>query len=131
MMYHFFNIGTNSLRITKVSLGYVVKNAKIYIWAKWDLGTSGERHSFLQIYTDFVPNWLTITDWHSQLNKGLEGSWYGHKYQRSCFLSSAKVLVMVTFSTQLVLKNTMQLISILSKLLAFSISFILFSVKPT
>ena len=67
MMYHFFNIGTYSPRITKVSLRYVVKYVKIYIWAKWDLGTLGGKHSFLQIYTDFVPNWLNIIEWHSQL----------------------------------------------------------------
>ena len=45
---------------TMVSLRYVVKYVKIYIWAKWDLGTPGGKHSFLQIYTDFVPNWLNI-----------------------------------------------------------------------
>ena len=39
--------------------------AKIYIWAKWDLGTLGEKYSFLQIYTDFVPNWLNTIEWHS------------------------------------------------------------------
>ena len=38
---------------------------KIYIWAKWDLGTPWGKHSFLQIYTDFVPNWLNIIEWHS------------------------------------------------------------------
>ena len=79
MMYHFFNIGTYSPRSTKVSLRYVVMYFKIYIWAKWDLGTLGGKHSFLQIYTDFVPNWLKIIDWHSQLNIGLEVSSYGHK----------------------------------------------------
>ena len=79
MMYHFFNIETYSPRSTKVSLRYVVMYFKIYIWAKWDLGTPGGKHSFLQIYTDFVPNWLKIIDWHSQLNIGLEVSSYGHK----------------------------------------------------
>ena len=65
-MYHFFfNIGTYSPRSTKVLLGYVVMYVKIYIWAKWDLGTSGGKH-FLQIYTDYFPNWLNIIDWHSQ-----------------------------------------------------------------
>ena len=38
MMYHFFYIGTYSPQSTKVLLGYVVMYAKIYIWAKWDLG---------------------------------------------------------------------------------------------
>ena len=66
MMYHFFNIGTYSPPpSTKVLLGYVVMYVKIYIWAEWDLGTPGGKHSFLQIYTDFVPNWLNITEWHS------------------------------------------------------------------
>ena len=37
---------------------------KIYIWAKWDLGTGGGE-TFLQIYTDFVPNLLNIIEWHS------------------------------------------------------------------
>ena len=41
MMYHFFYIGTYSPQSTKVLLEYVVKYAKIYIWAKWDLGTLG------------------------------------------------------------------------------------------
>ena len=41
MMYHFFYIGTYSPQSTKVLLGYVVMYAKIYIWAKWDLGTRG------------------------------------------------------------------------------------------
>ena len=68
MMYHFFDIGTYSPRSTKVLLGYAVMYVKIYIWAKWDLGTPGAgKHSFLQIYTDFVPNWLNIIDWHSLL----------------------------------------------------------------
>ena len=65
MMYYFFYIGTYSPQSTKVLLGYVVKYVKIYIWAKWDLGTLGGKHSFLQIYTDFVPNWLNIIEWHS------------------------------------------------------------------
>ena len=39
MMYHFFYIGTYSPQRTKVLLRYVVMHAKIYIWAKWDLGT--------------------------------------------------------------------------------------------
>ena len=99
MMYHFFNIGTYSPRSTKVLLGYVVMYVKIYIWAKWDLGTLGGKHSFLQIYTDFVPNWLNIIKWHSQL---LFSS-YGHKYQRSCFLKN--ISYMVAFSTLLVLKK--------------------------
>ena len=43
---------------------------KIYIWAKWDLGTLGGKHSFLQIYINFVPNWLNIIDWHRQVNMG-------------------------------------------------------------
>ena len=30
-----------------------------------DLGTLGGKYSFLQIYTDFVPNWLNIIEWHS------------------------------------------------------------------
>ena len=64
-MYHFFYIGTYSPQSTKVSLGYVVMCAKIYIWAKWDLGTLGGKYSFLQIYTDFVTNWLNIIEWHS------------------------------------------------------------------
>ena len=40
MMYHFFNIGTYPPPppSTKVSLRYVVKYVKIYIWGKWDLG---------------------------------------------------------------------------------------------
>ena len=68
MMDHFFNIGTYSPRSTKVSLRDVVAEyVKIYIWAKWDLGTPGGKHSFLQIYTDFVPNWLNIIEWHSRL----------------------------------------------------------------
>ena len=62
MMYHFFNIGTYSPRSTKVLLGYVVMYVEIYIWAKWDLGTLGGKHSFLQIYTAFVPNWLNISN---------------------------------------------------------------------
>ena len=91
MMYHFFYIGTYSPQSTKVLLGYVVMYAKIYIWAKWDLGTQstkvllgyvvmyakiyiwakwdlgtlGGKYSFLQIYTDLVPNWLNIIEWHS------------------------------------------------------------------
>ena len=65
MMYHFFYIGTYSPQSTKVLLGYVVMYAKIYIWAKWDLGTLGGKYPFLQIYTDFVPNWLNIIEWHS------------------------------------------------------------------
>ena len=65
MMYHFFYIGTYSPQSTKVLLGYVVMYAKIYIWAKLDLGTLGGKYSFLQIYTDFVPNWLNIILWHS------------------------------------------------------------------
>ena len=70
MMYHFFNIGTYSLRsTTKVLLGYVVMYVNIYIWAKWDLGTPGGNHSFLQIYTDFVPNWLNAIEWHSHAAK--------------------------------------------------------------
>ena len=67
MMYYFFNIGTYSPQSTKVSLKYVVKYVKIYIWAEWDLGTLGGKHSFLQIYTDFVPHWLNIIEWHSRL----------------------------------------------------------------
>ena len=63
MMNHFFNIGTYSPRSTKVSLRYVVKYIKIYIWAKWDLGTLGGKYSFLQIY--FVQNWLNIIELHS------------------------------------------------------------------
>ena len=46
MMYHFFNIGTYSPQSTKVLLRYVVKYVKIYIWAEWDLGTLGGKHSF-------------------------------------------------------------------------------------
>ena len=37
----FFQYGTYSPRSTKVLLGYVVMYIKIYIWAKWDLGTRG------------------------------------------------------------------------------------------
>ena len=64
MMYHFFYIGTYSPQSTKVLLGYVVMYVKIYIWAvgPW---YSGGKYSFLQIYTDFVPNWLNIIEWHS------------------------------------------------------------------
>ena len=85
MMYHFFYIGTYSPQSTKVLLRYVVMlkstfepippeyqgltqiccHAKIYIWAKWDLGTLGGKYSFLQTYTDFDPNWLNIIEWHS------------------------------------------------------------------
>ena len=67
MMYHFVNIGTYSPRSPKFLLWYVAMYIKIYIWAKWDLGTPGGMHSFLQIYTHFVPNWLNIIDWHSLL----------------------------------------------------------------
>ena len=116
MMYHFFNIGTYSPQSTKVLLWYV----KIYIWAKWDLGTLGGKHSFLQIYTDFVPNWLNIIKWHSQL---LFSS-YGHKYQRSGFLKN--ISYMVTFSTLLVLKNTVPFIGVPSQLLAFFCQFYTF-----
>ena len=103
MMYHFFNIGTYPpstkvllryvvmyVKISKVGvlLGYVVMYVKISQVGPW---YSGGKHSFLQIYADFVPNWLNIIDWHSQLN--IEVSSYGHKYQRSCFLSSSKILI--------------------------------------
>ena len=47
MMYHFFNIRTYSPQSTKVSLRYVVKYVKIYIWAKWDLGTLGGGKAFI------------------------------------------------------------------------------------
>ena len=47
MMYHFFNIGTYFPRGTKVLLGYVVMYVKIYIWAKWDLGTPGGGEVFV------------------------------------------------------------------------------------
>ena len=61
MMYHFFNIETYSPQSTKVSLRYVVKYVKIYIWAEWDLGTLGGKHSFLQIYTDlFQIGWISL-----------------------------------------------------------------------
>ena len=43
MMYHFFYIGTYSPQSTKVLLRYVVMYAKIYIWAKWDLGTQSTK----------------------------------------------------------------------------------------
>ena len=133
MMYHFFNIGTYYpqstkvysdmlswmlkstfepsvtlvLRGTKVLLGYVVINVKIYIWAKWDLGTPGGKHLFLQIYTDFVPNWLNrpIIEWHSHAARYgsliMEINTKDHVY----FFKNTSY-IMVTFSTQLVLKNT-------------------------
>ena len=68
MMYHFFNKGTYSPPpppSTKVLLGYVFMYVKVYIWAKWDLGTSEGKHSFLQIYTDFVPK-LAKNHWLAQ-----------------------------------------------------------------
>ena len=126
---------TYSPRSTKVSLGYVVKYVKsmlkIYIWAKWDLGMGGGKHSFL-LYTDFVSNWLNIIDWHNQLN--IKISSYGHKYQISCVLSSSKILVIWLHLLPLVLqKNTMSFISVFCQLLSFSVSFVLFLfiVKPT
>ena len=54
MMYHFFNIGTYSPQSTKVLLGYVVMYVKIYIWAKWDLGTPGESIRFCK-FTQILP----------------------------------------------------------------------------
>ena len=88
----FFQYWSYSTRSTKVLLRYVVMYVKIYIWAKWDLGTLGGNIRFLQIYTDFVQNWLNIIDWHSLLYN-IEVSSYGHKYLRSCFLSSSKIVV--------------------------------------
>ena len=76
MMYHFFYIGTYSPQSTKVLLGYVVMYAKIYIGAKWDLGTLGGKYSFLQIYTDFVPNWLNIIQLQLQLWYWLDSDEY-------------------------------------------------------
>ena len=46
MMYHFFQYKDLFPQSTKVLLGYVVMYVKIYIWAKWDLGTLGGKHSF-------------------------------------------------------------------------------------
>ena len=61
MMYHFFNIGTFSSRSTKVSLRYVVKYVKIYIWAKWDLGTPGESIGFCKfIQILFQIGWISL-----------------------------------------------------------------------
>ena len=65
MMYHFFNIEAYSPQSTKVSLRYVVKYVKIYIWAEWDLGTLGGKHSFLQICTDFCSK-LAEYHWMAQ-----------------------------------------------------------------
>ena len=115
-------------RSTKVLLGYVVMYVKSSFEPSVTLVLGGGGHSFLQIYTDFVPKWLNIIEWHIQLKVSFD-----HKYQRLCFPSSSKILViiMVTISTQLVLKNTTPFISVPSQQLAFSVSFILFSVKPT
>ena len=52
-------------RSTKVLLGYVVMYVKIYIWAKWDLGTPGESIRFLQIYVDYFPK-LAEYHWLAQ-----------------------------------------------------------------
>ena len=65
MMYHFFQYRDLFPLGTKVLLKllvYVAMYVKVYISVKWDLGTPGEKHSFLQIYIDFVPNWLNIID---------------------------------------------------------------------
>ena len=81
------------------------------------LGPPVGKHSSLQIYTDFVPNWLNITDWHSQLN--IEVSSYGHKYsysQRSCFLSSWKILTVIWLHS---LHNSSSKLNILSAGLIF------------
>ena len=69
MMYHFFYIGTYSPQSTKVLLGYVVMYAKIYIWAKWDLGTLGGKYSFLQIYIQilFQIGWISLNGTAMQL----------------------------------------------------------------
>ena len=64
----------------------------------------------------------------------IEVSLYGHKYQRSCFLSSSKISVIWLHSfNKLVLKRYDAIYKRPCQLLAFSVSFILFflNVKPT
>ena len=61
MMYHFFNIGTYSPQSTKVSLRYVVKYVKIYIWAEWDLGTLGESIRFCKFVQILLQiGWISL-----------------------------------------------------------------------
>ena len=114
-MYHFFYIGTYSPQSTKVLLGYVVMYAKIYIWAKWDLGTLGGKYSFLQIYTDFVPNWLNIIEWHSHAARYRSLIMAINTKDHVSFHQNTGY-IMVTFFTQVVLKNTMPFLSVPSQL---------------
>ena len=81
-------------------------NVKIYIWATWDLGIpgGGEKHSFLHIYTDFVPNWLNFIDWHSQL-KSLHMA-INTKDHVSFLLQKYQLYGYILYRT-IVLKNTM------------------------
>ena len=69
MMYHFFYIGTYSPQSTKVLLGYVVMYAKIYIWAKWDLGTLGGSIRFCKfIQILFQIGWISLNGTAMQLD---------------------------------------------------------------
>ena len=69
MMYHFFYIGTYSPQSTKVLLGYVVVYAKIYIWAKWNLGTLGGSIRFCKfIQILFQIGWISLNGIAMQLD---------------------------------------------------------------
>ena len=128
-----FKIEMLSPPSTKVPLAQnVCYDDRILLW-KWDLGTWGGKHSFLQIYTDFVQHWLKIIDWHSQLNIVQCSLYiYGHKYQTSCFLSSTNIQLIWLHSLHSTSpqKIDMPFISVPSQLLVFSVSFILFSLVP-
>ena len=65
MMYHFFFQYWDlrySPQSTKVLLEYVVMYVKIYIWAKWDLGTLGGSIRFCK-FTQILSQigWILLT----------------------------------------------------------------------
>ena len=69
MMYHIFIIGTYSPGVPRSYSDMLSCMLNSTFEPSLDLGSGGGGgHSFLQIYTNFVPNWLNIIDWHSQLN---------------------------------------------------------------
>ena len=115
LMMHFYWHTLYSPQSTKVLLGYVVMYAKIYIWAKWDLGTLGGKYSFLQIYTDFVQiGWISLNGTAMQLD--IEVSlWPQIPKSMFPFIKNTGY-IMVTFLTQLGLKNTMPFLSVPSQL---------------
>ena len=126
MMYHVFNIGTYFPQSTKVLLGYVVMHVKFYIWAKWDLGTPGVKHSFFANLYRFCSK---LAEYHRLAQPAKYKSLHmamNTKDHVSFLLQKYYLYGYILYL--LVLKNSMPFISIPGQLLVFSVSFILFLV---